>query len=150
MVRVLPILVLAASLAGPSAAGRSPSTTVPQDAGPGKKPSITVRATPSMAFSPARIVATADLRGGSDSDEALYCPTVEWDWGDGTKSESALDCEPYEPGRSEIRRRYVSDHRYQYAGRYTVILRLKRGDRVVLTGRTSVTIRPGVQEYGQS
>jgi hypothetical protein len=61
-----------------------------------------------------------------------------------------LDCEPYEAGRSEIKRRYVSDHRYQYAGRYSVALRLKRGDRVVVTGRTSVTVRPGVQEYGQS
>lgn len=126
-------------------AGRAASS--PEAAGD-EKPSIVLRASPNMAFSPARIVATADVRGGPDDHEELYCPTVEWDWGDGTRSESSVDCEPYEPGRSEIKRRYVSDHRYTYAGRYRVTLRLRRGNKVVLSAGTNVVVRPGAQEFG--
>ena len=48
-----------------------------------------------------------------------YCASVEWVWGDDTRSESKTDCEPYEAGRSEIKRRYTLDHIYQSAGNTT-------------------------------
>src|SRR4029453_5945183 len=66
-------------------------------AGPDKKskPSIVVKGTPLVGFSPARMVLTADLKGGADDYEEFYCPTIEWDWGDDTKSEMKTDCEPY-------------------------------------------------------
>ena len=53
-----------------------------------------------MAVSPARVVASADVDGGPDDFEEFYCASVEWDWGDDTKSNNAADCDPYEPGKS--------------------------------------------------
>ena len=113
-----------------------------------KKASISVKATPSMGFSPARVVATAEVKGGPNDAEDLYCATVEWIWGDDTRSESKTDCEPYEKGRSEIRRRYTLDHTYQTAGNYRIEFYLKQKNKRVLGGRTSVTIRPGARDIG--
>jgi hypothetical protein len=39
------------------------------------------------------------------------------------------DCEPYDAGKSEIKRRYTVEHRYQESGRFKIILRLKKGER---------------------
>ena len=49
-----------------------------------KGPSVNLKPNPPMSFSPARATVTAELRGGADTDEELYCPGLEWDWGDGT------------------------------------------------------------------
>ena len=61
-----------------------------------------------VGIAPARVVFTAELVGGADDFEEYYCPTIEWEWGDGTTSESNVDCAPYEAGKSAIRRRYTS------------------------------------------
>ena len=113
-----------------------------------KKASISLKASPSMGFSPARVVVTAEVKGGPDDAENLYCASVEWVWGDDTRSESKADCEPYEAGRSEIKRRYTQDHTYQTAGNYRIEFYLKQKNKRVLGGRTSVTIRPGVRDIG--
>ena len=63
------------------------------------KPSITVKASPTVAFSPARVVVTADIKGGPNDSEELDCPSVEWDWGDGTISDQTADCEPVRGGQ---------------------------------------------------
>ena len=91
-----------------------------------KKASISLKATPSIGFSPARVVVTAEVKGGPDDAEELYCASVEWVWGDDTRSESKGDCEPYEAGRSEIRRRYTLDHVFQTAGNYRIEFYLKQ------------------------
>jgi hypothetical protein len=114
-----------------------------------KKASISLKATPSIGFSPARVVATAEVKGGPNDAEDLYCASVEWVWGDDTKSESKGDCEPYEAGRSEIKRRYTLDHVYQTAGNYRIEFYLKQKNKRVLGGRTTVTIRPGARDIGQ-
>ena len=57
-------------------------------------------AIPNVAVAPARVVLTAELRGGSDDFEEFYCPGIQWDWDDGTKSESSSDCEPFEAGKT--------------------------------------------------
>src|SRR6478672_13471979 len=75
-----------------------------------KRPKLSVKASPGMAFSPARIVATADVNGGANDFEEFYCAAVEWEWGDDTRSESSSDCAPYEPGKSEIKRRFTVEH----------------------------------------
>ena len=62
------------------------------------EPELHLRATPRVAFAPAEILVLGELRGGSDDHEQLYCASVEWDWDDGTRSESIPDCDPYEPG----------------------------------------------------
>jgi hypothetical protein len=115
-----------------------------------KKPSLSVKASPSIAFSPARVVLTADLKGGANDYEEYYCSTVEWDWGDGTRSQQTMDCEPYEAGKSEIKRHFVIDRVFNTAGDYRVEFRLKRKDRTLTAASTIVKIRPGVRDIGGS
>jgi hypothetical protein len=86
---------------------------------------------------PARISATAEFKGGDDDFQEYYCPTIEWNWGDGTVSEASADCDPYEPGVSQIRRRYTVSHTYKRAGAYRISFRLKMKERV-LTSQTTV------------
>ena len=105
------------------------------------RPDLTLRARPNLAFAPAEIVFTGRLRGGADDHEEFYCVSAEWDWDDETRSESIYDCEPYEPGVSEIRRRFSRRHRFEYGGRYEVRLLLKRGGEVVETARTAIQIQ---------
>lgn len=113
-----------------------------------KKASISLKATPAIGFSPARVVVTAEVKGGPNDAEALYCASVEWIWGDDTRSESKTDCEPYVAGQSEIKRRFTLDHVYQTAGQYRVEFYLKQKNKRVLGGRTNVTVRPGVRDIG--
>ena len=114
-----------------------PVATAPQD----DRPELTLRARPQVAFAKAEISFTGVLRGGADDYEEFYCVSAEWDWDDGTRSESIFDCEPYEPGVSKIRRRYSRRHTYDRGGRYEVRLTLKRRDDVVHAVRTSVVIQ---------
>ena len=122
-------------------AAQKPSKDKDQD----KHPTLKLTARPQLAMSPARVVITADLTGGPNDAEDYYCPTVEWDWGDGTTSEATSDCEPYEPGKSEIRRKWVVDHVFR-AGNYRVALRLKKHDKLVTSASISIEIRPGIRD----
>lgn len=111
-----------------------------------KGASLSLKASPAIAFAPVRIVVTAELRGGEAESAELYCPGLEWDWGDGTTSEANVDCAPYEPGKTEIRRRWTTSHTYRTGGNYRVQLRLKRGDKTVVSGAANVRIRGGFRE----
>ena len=112
------------------------------------RPSITVRSNPQGGFSPLRVVLTAEIKGGADDFEEYYCPSIEWNWDDGTKSESKGDCDPYEPGKSEIKRRYTIDRVYQIGGEYNIEFRLKQKNKTVGMGKTLLRIRPGVRDPG--
>lgn len=113
------------------------------------RPSLSLRATPPVGFSPLRVRVVVDVRGGADDYADFYCPTIEWDWGDGTVSESSEDCEPYEAGRSAIQRRFATDHVYRQAGTYRVIFRMKQRNRVVASASANVQVRAGVRdEFG--
>ena len=116
-----------------------PAATDAQD----DRPELTLRARPRVAFAPAEISFTGVLRGGPDDYEDFYCVSAEWDWDDGTRSESIFDCDPYEPGVSEIRRRFSRRHTFNLGGRYEVRLTLKRRDDVVELVRTSIVIQGG-------
>ncbi len=94
------------------------------------RPKISLKAQPMIAMAPARIVLTAELTGGANDYEEFYCGAVEWEWGDGTKSESSSDCAPYEPGKSEIKRRFTVEHVFRM-GSYRVMFHLKRHDKAV-------------------
>jgi len=107
------------------------------------KPSIVVRATPAVAFAPARIVAVAEVVGGPDDNQELYCAKIEWDWGDSTKSEAQDDCDPYVAGQSQIRRRYANEHKFELAGNYDVRFTLLQGKKAVGSGVINVRIRDG-------
>lgn len=113
-----------------------------------KKPKLTVKASPVMAVSPARVVVSADVTGGPDDFEEFYCASVEWDWGDDTKSNKTADCDPYEPGKSQITRRFTADHVYRTAGDYRIQFRLKKKNKAVASAGTSVKIRPGLGDIG--
>jgi len=113
-----------------------------------KRPKISVKASPAMAISPARVVASADITGGADDYEEFYCPSIEWDWGDDTRSTSAADCDPYEAGKTEIKRRFSADHVYQVAGDYRIQFRLKKKDKAIAAAAASVKIRPGLRDPG--
>ena len=113
------------------------------DAADKPKRGLELRASPQVAFSPARIVLTGELKGISSKDEELFCPEVEWDWGDGTQSTASADCGPFEPDTSETKLRYVQQHTFDYPGRFKVVLRLKRGPQLLLAGTTTLTVRAG-------
>ena len=111
-----------------------------------RRPRVTLRAQPAVGIAPARVVFTAELVGGANDFEEFYCPTVIWDWGDDTQSESTLDCEPYEAGKSEIRRRFTIEHHFRRSGGYKVYFRLKKRDKPVAAASATVQVQPGAGE----
>lgn len=112
-----------------------------------RRPKLQLRAQPTIGVSPARVVLTGELQGGANDFQEYYCASVEWEWGDDTHSESNADCEPFEPGKSEIKRRFVTEHVFQRAGMYKVSIRLKQRDRQVAFASVNVQIRPGAREF---
>ena len=112
--------------------------------GGNKRPSLSLKATPAVSFAPARVVVVAEVKGGSNDFEEFYCPTVEWEWGDFTSSTAEADCEPYSPGKSEIKRRYTVEHRFKNPGGFKIILRLKKGDKIIASANTQVQVRAGL------
>src|SRR5687768_753195 len=111
-----------------------------------KRPSLSLKITPPLGFSPLRVRASVDVRGGADDSIDFYCPAIEWDWSDGTKSETSEDCDPYQEGTSSIRRRFSADHTFQQGGAYRVTFRLKQKNRVVASASTNVQVRAGVRD----
>ena len=136
---LLPLGLVAASAAEPQKHDK--------DSVSDKRPKISLRAQPVIAMSPARVVLTAELQGGPNDYEEFYCPTVEWDWGDGTQSESTSDCAPYESGKSEIKRRFTVEHVFR-AGVFRVTFKLKRRDKVVALSTVNIQVRPGLRDTG--
>lgn len=134
-----PVRMMAAALA--TCVVLAPGVAAQEKAEKPKRPKLSVRATPMIVFTPATLTLTAELKGGDDDFEEYYCGDVEWDWDDGTRSESSDDCEPYEAGKSEIRRRFTVQHRYNLPGVYDVQFRLKQRGKVVAAARTKVTVR---------
>jgi hypothetical protein len=121
------------------------------------KPSISVKANPAVGFSPARVVLTVEVKGGPNDYQDFYCATVEWDidtlggepsGSDFGRAEAQSDCDPYEPGKSEIKRRYVREQIFKSSGEYRIQFRLKQKDRIVGSARTTVRIRPGLGDPG--
>ena len=111
------------------------------------RPKISLKATPMVSRAPSRVVLTAELNGGPNDYEDFYCPTVEWDWGDGTQSESTMDCEPYQPGKSEIKRRFTVEHVFK-AGTHKVLFRLKRHNRPLTAASVQIQVQPGLRDIG--
>jgi len=124
-------------------AGTALAVSAQRDSEQNPRPRLSLRAQPNVGIAPARIVLTAELTGGANDFEEYYCPTVLWEWGDGTESESTLDCEPYEAGKSEIRRRYIQQHVFRNAGGQKVWVRLKRNDKLLASATVNVHIQPG-------
>jgi hypothetical protein len=109
----------------------------------GKKPGLELRATPRFSFSPAQIMFIAELKGGDDIEE-LYCPEVEWEWGDGGRSVEEADCDPWAPGSTKLERRYTAHHLYPMAGLYLVRVTLRKSGKDLAIQTMSVTVRAGL------
>jgi hypothetical protein len=115
---------------------------VPEAQRENQRPKLSLKAQPNVGIAPARVVLTAELTGGPNDFQEFYCPTVLWDWADGTESESTFDCEPYEVGKSEIKRRYTVTHTFR-AGAHKVWVRLKRNDKLLASANVTIQIQPG-------
>jgi hypothetical protein len=113
-----------------------------------KKPGLELRVTPRMGFSPIDALFTLELEGG-DEHEDYYCPELEWEWGDGSRSVTESDCDPYVPGETKIDRRYTNRHLFKRSGNYNVTVRLKRVDRTVAKVSATLTVRPGIGDQYQ-
>jgi hypothetical protein len=113
-----------------------------------KRPKITLKAQPIISMAPSKVTLRAELVGGANDYEEFYCPTIEWDWDDGTMSESTSDCEPYQAGKSEIKRRFTVEHVFR-AGVYRVMFKLKRRDKGVGFATVNIQVRPGLRDTGQ-
>lgn len=108
-----------------------------------KRPSLSLKATPGTGMVPVRVTATAEFKGGDDDFQDYYCPTIEWNWGDGTVSEAGNDCDPYEAGVSQIKRRFTQAHNYKRAGAFRIVFRLKHRDKVLTSQTTIVRLLGG-------
>ena len=135
-------LVAVVAIALPSARAWSAQREGSED----RKPSLSLRATPPVGFSPLRVRVVVDVRGGADDYADFYCPSVEWDWGDGTVSEASADCDPYEAGKSAIQRRWTSEHIFRQSGGYKIVFRLKQRNKAVAVSTTQVQVRAGMRE----
>ena len=136
-------LIVVAALATGASAQKNKDKDQKDAADP--RPKVSLKATPVIAMAPARVVLTAELTGGANDFEEFYCSGVEWEWGDGTKSESSSDCAPYEPGKSEIKRRFTVEHVFR-AGNYRVMFHLKRHDKAVGNATINIQVRPGLRD----
>ena len=117
-----------------------PTTSVAGASKP-KSFALELRVTPRFAFSPARLLFVAELKGGEDSEE-LYCPQLEWEFEDGGKSVEEGDCPAYEAGM-RIERHYSISHDFRRAGAYNVTLTLSKAGRVLRRQTLQVTVRAG-------
>lgn len=108
------------------------------------KPSLGVRVSPRIAFSPVGVFATAELKGGEDSEE-YYCLAIEWDWDDGSKSLQGSDCVPFTP-ETKIERRFTASHHYPRPGSYTVRATLSTKQKIVARDSFRVTVRQGIPQ----
>jgi len=133
------VISVAAGAAGPVAHAQRDAKNPKEE---NQRPKLTLKAQPNVGIAPARVMLTAELTGGANDFQEYYCPTVLWDWADGTESESTFDCEPYEPGKSEIKRRYTVQHTFR-AGAHKVWVRLKRNDKLLASANVTVQIQPG-------
>jgi hypothetical protein len=137
---LLAVLVVALATGNASGAQRS---------GDDKKPSLSLKATPPVGFSPLKVRLVVDVKGGSDDYEEFYCPSIEWDWGDGTVSKNSEDCDPFQSGKSTIKRRYSIEHVFRQPDTFQVFFRLKQRDRVIAATSANIQVRPGVRdEFG--
>ena len=111
-----------------------------------KKPSVTLKATPPLGFAPLKVRVIVDIKGGADDYADFYCASVEWDWADGTTSGTSEDCDPYEPGKSTIQRRFTADHTFREGGDYDVAFRLKQKSKIVSLTKGTVRVKSGIHE----
>ena len=102
------------------------------------RPHLELRATPPTSFSPATVMVVGKLVGGDDVED-FYCPALEWDWGDGSRSMREGDCPPFDD-ETQMARLFSVMHRYREAGEFKARLTLRRGGRTVASAAVSIRV----------
>jgi hypothetical protein len=103
------------------------------------RPKLTLNADRNVGLSPTKITLTAHLSGGANADHEFDCPTVEWDWGDGTQSASSSTCRPDQLRQTEIQRHFTVEHVFEQ-GQYHVQVRLLARGKVMASAGTDIMI----------
>jgi hypothetical protein len=134
------------TLAAIAAVGLLPARASAQRDGEEQRPSLSLRANPPVGFTPLRVRVSVDVRGGDDDYAEFYCPSIEWDWGDGTSSGSSADCDPYVAGKSTIQRRWSAEHVFRQSGGFRITFRIKQKDRTIAAANTTIQVRQGTQD----
>ncbi len=106
-----------------------------------RRPRLDLRATPKMSFPPVDVLVVAELKGG-DAIEDFYCPGLEWDWGDGSKSAEESDCPPFQQG-VKLERFFSARHAYGAPGNYGVKLTMRRAQRTIAVANVDVVVFGG-------
>ena len=102
------------------------------------RPRLALRASPRMAFPPVSVLLVAELKG-ADPGEEFYCPGLEWDWGDGTRSFEESDCPPFQAGtRPETT--FRARHVFRAPGEYDVTVTLVHAERKLAAATISVIL----------
>jgi len=69
--------------------------------------------------------------------------------GDDTRSNQSADCDPYEAGKSEMKRHFTADHVFQTSGEYRVQFHLKKKDKTIASATTTLKVTPGLGDPGR-
>lgn len=104
-----------------------------------QRPRLDLRATPRLALPPVRVFFVAELDGGDDVEE-FYCPGLEWDWGDGSRSGTESDCAPFAPGAA-MQHVFSAYHAYRTAGAYEIRFRMHRQEHTVALATVNVVVK---------
>jgi hypothetical protein len=104
-------------------------------AAPKPKPEVRLEPSPRVAVlsaapAPVRVRFRLQVKDGGDVD--YYCPRVEWEWEDQTRSVEEHDCPPFEEAAaSEHTKRWVREREFWLPGVYTITVRLYKADRSI-------------------
>lgn len=90
-----------------------------------KKPQLDLRVMPRVGLPSTEFLFVADLKGGPET-EALYCPTLVWEWGPQQTSVEEPECPPFQPGVTRIERRFSASRTFAAEGERRVTLLLRK------------------------
>ena len=113
----------------------------------GQRPALKLRGSPGTAFPPVEVFLTAELVKGDDRHPDFYCPEVEWDFADGSRSVHQENCEPFGP-EAVVERRFTRRHAFASPGEYLVTVTLRRAERVLARAATRILVQGGVWSSG--
>jgi hypothetical protein len=101
-----------------------------------------LRVSPKAGFAPLQILLTAELKGGEET-EKFYCPRVEWEWPNGTRSSEESDCAEFEK-RDDYPRSWRREI-LSGAGAWTFTVRFYKGDKLLSKVSETVSVLEGGQ-----
>jgi hypothetical protein len=117
---------------------------------PKPKPVVKLEALPRMAMLPpapvpVRVRFRLLVKDGGDQD--YYCPRVEWEWEDGTRSSDEGECAPFEEAAApDHTKRLVREREFWLPGTYTVTVRLFKADRFIHRAQTQFEMQGDITD----